>query len=631
MSLVRSLLNLRTDPGSGFGLNPWTNFLDSPWGKKSSAGMRVDHDTALAIAAVYASVRIIAETIGSLPLKLYQRMPDGSKREAKEDPLFDVIQMPNEESTQMHFFQTVSGHGALRGNAYAELIRDSKGRVTEMWPLHPDRVLVQRRNGLLVYQVLPDQAVDQSMDYTIFNTGPTKYLFGDNIMHFKLMSVNGVTGLSPLQYAKNNFGLAMAQEEFSSKLFSNGAMPRGLLVTDEDIDDPEFENIKEQWKALHSGVWNAHKTAVLPKGVTWQQLSMTAEDAQSLLSRKFQIAEIARIFKVPLHLLQDLDRSTNNNIEQQSLEFVIHTIRNWIVAWEQTMTMQVLTKPQRDKGLFLEFNHEALLRGDITTETTSDNTYIMNGVYSVNEVRLKKGMNPVEGGDEHYVGLNMGAIANQQELDDVKGPSTPPDGSQGTDIGASEQPSADKKKLKKLQKLQKKPVKKASERQENVVEIVQNRAKTAFLKLIQAEIAHCQRKEAQALVRQAKKLRAGDFEKWLDAFVLEMRDEMSERLNKVLTIAAEGLVGEDADVSWHITRRVASVSETYADGIRVMVQQLIERTNEGESTASWPLFLQLLESPGVERDRERLSETIATNEVDAILELEGEQDDADAA
>lgn len=639
MTLVSRLFGLqnRSDAG-GASLQKWSVWLDG-YGSPTSSGKYVGHDSMLSISAAYAAVRLIAETIGSLPLTLRQRMPDGSKKDATGDPTFDVFKEPNDDDTQMHFMQTLCGHAAVRGNAYAEIKRDGKGRVKELRPIHPDRVMVKRQNGKLLYQVMPDQVFDNSKDYVVVNGGePTRWLTPDQVLHFRLFSVNGTTGLSPVQFFKDTLGEALAQQEYSSRLFSNGAMPRGILSVDDDaLTDEERSSITEAWKQAHQGSWNAHKTAVLPSSVKWQGLSFTAEDAQFLQSRNFSVTEIARIFHVPPHMLGQLERSTNNNIQQQSLEFLIYTIRPWLQAWEQFYNKQVLTVVQREKGLFLEFDVDALLRTDVQTETNVDQTKINNGTLSVNEVRLKNGLSPVEGGDEHFIGLNMGKIGNQQPLTNINEPSTAPDPQaaddpQSQDGTLSPPPKSPNSQSQSQSNPPPKPQSPQNDGQkppQNDPKTAKKRAENAFMVLIASEIAQVQRKEALIISKQAKKLRGEAFESWLPEFCAEIAAELRGRLEEKLLITASGLIDVDDETADKVRERAQRVAETYGDGIKATIAAISERSAQNGSV-QWAAFMQSLESSELEQERGMLARQMATNELNAILALKGDHDNVAA-
>jgi HK97 family phage portal protein len=566
MSLFRTLLGM--PERREFSLSRWEWFLDGGWAQ-SSTGEIITEDRAYTIPAVMACVRIIAETIGSLPLTLYQQTPDGGKKDAVDEDLYWLLkETPNSENTRMEFFETLSGHGAIRGNAFTEIVRNSRGYPLELNILHPDQVRVRRKNGILIYEVYP-----------LMGQGTPRILFSDDIMHFRLFSSNGITGMSPIEFARNNFGLAISQEEHASKLFSNGAMPGGMLTTDNSLRQDEREAAKQSWQAAHGGVKNAHKIAFLSGGIKWQQISMNAEDAQFLESRRFQLAEIARIFRVPLHLLQELERSTNNNIEHQSIEFVVHTIRPWLVRWESAITRDLLTASQKRRGLFVKFNHDALLRGDTTTQSEAITKYVSGGIYSRNEAREILDRNPIEGGDEYLVPLNMEPVGKNQNDNATKRDIIPA---------------------------------------QNDAKIVQKRAKNAFRALIQDISERIVSKDVAAIRKNAKKLRAKDFQDWMEKFFAEQQEFFRSQMTPLAQKVADGIGECD---SREISKYIDQLSSNYHSGSLGDIQLAMDSCRNLEDPEMlWSTFLVKLDS--VLSSWEQTRAILITESVFEIIERE---------
>ncbi|HUT68671.1 MAG TPA: phage portal protein [Dehalococcoidales bacterium] len=365
------------------------------WLRRSATGVQVTETSALYSSAVYACVRLLAETIASLPLPVYHRLVPRGKERAYNHPLYSLLHnSPNPWTTSYSFRETLQGHLATWGNAYAEIDWDmATGRVRALWQLRPDRMKVGRENNQLIYVYqLPD--------------GTPAKLPAYRVWHIPGFGFDGLVGYSPIQLAREAIGLSMATEEFGARFFGNGASPGGVLEHPNKLKGESEENLRNSWNEMHQGLGNQHRIAILEEGMKYHQVSIPPEDAQFLETRKFQTNEIARFFHIPPHMIGDLDRATFSNIEQQSLEFVIYTIRPWLVRWEQS-AHQKLMGPEERQSYFVEFLVEGLLRGDAAARSAYYNQMFMVGAMSPNDIRDKENMNPLEGGDETFVPMNM--------------------------------------------------------------------------------------------------------------------------------------------------------------------------------------------------------------------------------
>ncbi len=364
-------------------------------GLVSTAGIRVNEETALRVTAVYACVRVIAETVASLPLPLYRRL-DRGKEKVTGHPLYPVLHdMPNPEMTSFTFREVLMTQLLLWGNAYAQIVRDKRGQVLELWPLSPSGMELVRDDKArqLVYRYTEGM---KTIEYK-----------PEQIFHIPGLSFDGVKGLSPIAVTREAIGLAMATEEFGSRFFGNGARPGGILEHPGVVKDPE--KLRKSWEEVYKGVHNSHKIAVLEEGMKYHEIGIPPEDAQFLETRKFQLNEICRIFRVPPHLVGDLERATFSNIEHQSIDFVVHTIRPWLVRWEQAI-VKALLLPEERKLYFPRFNVDGLLRGDFKTRMEGYAIGRQNGWYSANDIRELEDMNPIPeeaGGDLYLVNGNM--------------------------------------------------------------------------------------------------------------------------------------------------------------------------------------------------------------------------------
>lgn len=371
----------------------------------SSSGVQVDELRSMQTSAVYACVKILAETIASLPLHLYKKGKDGKNESAEQHPLFSCLyEMPNDETTSFEFRETMMTSLLLWGNAYARKIRKN-GHVTELWYLKPNLMTVERdtQTGKIKY-TYSDDITNQTYEYK-----------PDQIFHIKGLSLDGVKGLSPIAQAREAVGLSLATEEYGAKFFGNGARPGGVLEHPGILKDPE--KLRESWNKVYQGTRNSHKVAVLEEGMKYHTIGIAPEDAQFLETRKYQVNEICRIFRVPPHLVGDLDRATFSNIEHQSIEFVQHTIRPWLVRWEQAISRSLLDEKER-LLYFAKFNVDGLMRGDYKSRMEGYAIGRQNGWLSINDIRRLEDMSLVpkeQGGDDYLVNGNMTAASVDKE------------------------------------------------------------------------------------------------------------------------------------------------------------------------------------------------------------------------
>lgn len=370
----------------------------------TSSGKTVNERTAMQTTAVYACVRILAEAIAGLPLHVYRYRLDGGKECIAQHPLYYLLHNePNPEMTSFVFRETLMSHLLLWGNAYAQIVRNGRGQAVALYPLLPNKMEVGRaQNGELVYTYYRD--VDES---GLKPKGGYVTLRKDEVLHIPGLGFDGLIGYSPIAMAKNAIGMSLATEEYGAAFFANGANPGGVLEHPGVIKD--IQRVKDSWNSAYQGSGNAHKVAVLEEGMKFQAIGIPPEQAQFLETRKFQINEIARIFRVPPHMVGDLEKSSFSNIEQQSLEFVKYTLDPWVVRWEQSL-QQSLILPSEKTSLFIKFNLDGLLRGDYQSRMNGYSVGRQNGWMSANDIRELEDMNRIpaeEGGDLYLVNGNM--------------------------------------------------------------------------------------------------------------------------------------------------------------------------------------------------------------------------------
>ena len=373
---------------------------------KSDAGERVDEKSAMQIATVYACVRLLAETIAGLPLHLfkYSDKTGNGKERAVDHPLYKLLyRQPNPEMTSFSFRETLMTHLLLYGNAYAQIVRDGKNTILGLYPLLPENVEVDRNEKgdiYYIYHAYTDEVPGEQNKDILFRR--------DEIFHVPGLGFNGLVGFSPIAMMKNSLGTTIAVEKYGSAFFKNGAQPSGVLEHPGVLKNPE--RIRENWSQVYGGPGNAHKVAVLEEGMQYKAISLPPEDSQFLSTRQFGVEEICRIFRVPPHMVQDLEHATFSNIEHQSIDFVVHTLTPWMVRFEQAIVKDLLL-PEEQDTYFPKFNVDGLLRGDYQSRMQGYATGISNGFLSPNDIHRLENMDliPAEkGGDDYY--LNGGYV-----------------------------------------------------------------------------------------------------------------------------------------------------------------------------------------------------------------------------
>lgn len=394
MGLLTSLLRPRAQYGDG------ADFWYQPLGQASAAGVRVDADTALKASAVYSCVSLIAEIIAALPLNVYRRRADGGRELATQHPLYDLLHVqPNAQQTAYEFKQMLQAHMLLRGNGYAQIVPGRRGAVDQLVPLHPDRVTVEPlAGGGLRYQVRQPDGAQRA-----FND--------EDIFHVKGFTLDGVTGVSVIEYARESVGLALATESHGARMFGQGATFTGILKHPGKLSKEAAERLGREFAAASTGLSASGKTVVLEEGLDWQQISMTADDAQFLATREFQVADVARWFRVPLHMIGETAKATSwgSGIEQLGIGFVVYTLLPWLKRWEQAIARDLIVAVDT---YYAEYVVDALLRGDTKARYEAYAIGRNGGWLSANDVRRLENMNPIPGGDGYLQPLNMAPLGS---------------------------------------------------------------------------------------------------------------------------------------------------------------------------------------------------------------------------
>ena len=398
MNLLKGIFRSRDKPQNRTVGSSYAFFMGG-----TTSGKPVNERSAMQMTAVYSCVRILAEAVAGLPLHLYRYTDTGGKEKAVDHPLYLLLHdEPNPEMSSFVFRETLMTHLLLWGNAYAQIIRNGKGEVLALYPLMPNKMSVDRdEKGQLYYTYQRSNEEAPTMEGASVKLKPT------DVLHIPGLGFDGLVGYSPIAMAKNAIGMAIACEEFGAKFFANGAAPSGVLEHPGTIKDPA--RVRDAWQSQFGGSSNSGKVAVLEEGMKYTPISISPEQAQFLETRKFQINEIARIFRVPPHMVGDLEKSSFSNIEQQSLEFVKYTLDPWIIRWEQSMARVLLSLDEK-KEFFIKFNLEGLLRGDYQSRMNGYSIARQNGWMSANDIRELENLDRIpteQGGDLYLINGSM--------------------------------------------------------------------------------------------------------------------------------------------------------------------------------------------------------------------------------
>lgn len=504
-SATRSLENPSIPLGS-----PTTQLLDALGVTPSSTGVTITPQRAMALTAVFACVRVLANAVASLPLPVYKRLDPVGKEEAPNHPIYSLLHdRPNPEMTSFTFRETLQHHLSLWGNIYAEKEFDGSGRVIALWPLLPDRTRAIRRNGEKLFVTTVDNR--------------EVALGADQVLHIPGLGFDGLQGYSPIALARQSMGLAAATEEYGARFFGNGSRPGGVLQSDKKLSIEGKANLRDSWERLHSGLSGAQRVAVLEDGLKWQAIGINPEDAQFLETRKFQVIEIARFFGVPPHMIADLERGTFSNIEQQGIEFVTHTVRPLVIRWEHVLNWELFGK---DRGrYYAKFLLSGLMRGDSAARGTYYKEMWNVGALSINDIREFEDMNPVDGGDQRFVPLNT--VPLDQAADAAKATISgkgkqDPNAPTPNDVGDGTSPA-------------------------RMLEL-NDRIRRSFAAIMHDAAKRVAKREAAAAKRAAKKGKT-QFLAWIDEFYGSDHPEFTERAYKPVLIGLAEALDESADAA----------------------------------------------------------------------------------
>ncbi len=365
--------------------NTYQVLLEAAAQYRNSSGIP---ETSLRVSTVYACVRVISEALAQLPLELYRKAADGGRTVAASERIYRTLHdRPNKWQTSIEFRDMSMMHVLLRGNSFSEIVI-SRGQV-ELRPIFPSRVtkIEKRVDGSLVYHV-------RMSDNT------TKPYFQDEIFHVRGPSLDGIIGLTPIEYHRSIIESSKSADDHAAAVWKNGARPSIVLQTEQSLPPNASERMRKDWERLYGGAENAGKTAVLENGLKVHEIGLNHADLQFIEQQKFNARQIASVFRVPLHMIGDLEHATFSNIEHQGLEFVKYTMMPWLERWEQAIQRDLIGD---DDTLYAEFNVEGLLRGDTAARSQFYREMFNIGSVSVNEIRRYENLNPVEGGDKYFV------------------------------------------------------------------------------------------------------------------------------------------------------------------------------------------------------------------------------------
>lgn len=558
MNLLQRIGTLFTERRAPLTNNQWFSLLSD--GLPSHAGPAVNEDNAMRNGAVYACIRIISESIASLPLVLY-RQTGRNKERATDHTLYPVLHdLANPLITAMEWRELTIAHALLRGNAWSQKTLDFRGQTTELWPLNPAMMEGYERRGNQLYWLYrnPDHEL-QALNSQI-------------IHHVKGLG-DGFMGVSPIkQAARQAIGLSLAAEEYGARFYSNGARPGLLLRHPGKLSPGAYERLRTSFANEHQGLSNAHKTKILEEGMDVTTIGIPNNEAQFLETRKFQVTEIARIFRVPPHMLADLDRATFSNIEHQSLEFVMHTLRPWLVRHEQAIYRDLLSPADR-QTIFAKYIVEGLLRGDMASRYAAYTSAITAGHMTRNEARELEDRNPLEGLDEPLLPLNM-VEANAPLPAPVAAP-----------------PAAAQRQLRVV------------DTQRELRASVDRRAlMNRTVRLFEDAAARVVTRESTA-IRKAAKARLGkrdaeSFQSWLETFYKQLRTWFPDYFRAIMLTYAESIMasvaselgGEPAPLDDSLREWVegylANYTEVYAVGGEKQLRALLAEAEDDEAAAT---------------------------------------------
>jgi len=382
--------------------NPSETFTALMGGVRTGAGAAVSDASAMRVSAVYSCVRVISEDGAKLQPQVWLEAEDGTRAPAKSHALYSILRRPNRHMSTVSFMLAMFSAWGFRGNAIAVILRDGRGRPTGLWPVHPGSATIyEAMDGTLFYSI----SRRTTLENAILRNMPVMVPDYD-ILHVRGMTFDGIVGLSPLAQLREAIGIAIAGEGMSGGLLANGAQPGGVLTHPKKIDQPVADRLRASWNQRYAGSGNAGNTVILEDGMGWTPLGMTSVDAQFLEQRKLTIEEIARGFRVPLHMIGMLDRMTNNNVEALTRAYYDQTLMPMLEAFESEFA-RAFNLPE---NIYVEFDVRRLLRADFKTRQEGNRTMFQSGALTPNEWRYDEGYDPTPAGNVFARPLNTAYV-----------------------------------------------------------------------------------------------------------------------------------------------------------------------------------------------------------------------------
>ena len=539
MSIItRTLKEKRVHPGA-----PTQWLVDYFGGRESRSGVTVTEESALYCTAVYSCIRLLSSTLASLPLFPYKRMERGKER-SYAHPTYKILHdEANPEMTSYMFRETLMAHILIYGNGYAQIVKDESGYPSQLWPLRPDRMTIKRENNQLVYK------------YNLPNAGE-KLFNRSKILHIPGLGFDGIQGYSSIKLLNEAIGLSLATEQFGAMFFGEGTHPSATVTLPPDKNlgkDPDPTFLKSL-KSGFAGLGKSHSLMLLEEGMKLDTIGVDPEKAQALQTRKYQVNEIARFYGIQPHMIGDLERSTNNNIEEQGLEFVIYTLRPWLVRWEQCLKQQLLSENEKKK-YFYEFLIDGLLRGNQQARSEFYQKGVNNGWFSPNDILEMENKNPVKGGDQHFIPLNLIPL-------DMAGESL----KQEENLNEKDEKSSE---------IEEKSQKDIETRAKMAV-LARRRLKKAYKPMFFDAATRIINREKNDIIRESKKLlnrSQADFDAYLDKYYEKYGNFIEKNMLPVLISYAEAVTGAIADETGVELTMNAELEKFVRDYMAVYVQE----------------------------------------------------------
>ncbi len=493
---------------------PSDDYWYFPLTEPTASDIDVSAENSVNYSTVWACVSLISETLAGLPLAMYQKKADGSKTLLTQHPLSDLLKhAPNEETPSFNWRETATAHLELWGNHYSIIERNGTGEINGIYQVAiPGRVEVKRErdNGPIIYEWWIEE-----------NRIRKRY---DEIFHVPGFGFNGLVGKSTIAAAREAIGLGLAAEKFGARYFGHGSHP-DKVITKGPATIEGKKKLQEAYDNAYGGIHKSHKTLVLEGESDIKTIGMSNEDSQFLDTRRFQSYEICGFYRVPPHMISILDRATFSNVENQSIQFVQNCMMPRVRRWEAAISLRLLTQAERRAGIFAEFNVDGLLRGDFESRMKGYSSAIQNAILSPNEIRKKENLDPYDGGDDHFLQLNMQKLERMDEMldADLENKKNPPQ------FGQPEQPDEETKAL-------------VSNETRSIEG--RDRAQASFLPLFRDAAQRIINKEALSVKSKVGKRQ--DFMMWLKEFYRKHADYVKSQIGPVSRSYAEAILAEAA-------------------------------------------------------------------------------------